>query len=179
MCKQLILSLKVRWLSIFSLLCLFFMHETHLSGDIARRDRTTQSKLKLKWIFWSKDIDTELSVWLSKGISRILGIMESLRCSEMFQVLLHYFEDRFASFSVDEPLNNYLTKISAPVTDSSGPLIWCKIVWFEWSWITHPDISFVRWHPKWFWQLLYSPPYCCSQANTGTLRSAFTVCCQL
>ena len=31
----------------------------------------------------------------------------SMRATKMFQVLLQYFEDRFASFFVDEPLTNY------------------------------------------------------------------------
>ena len=31
----------------------------------------------------------------------------STRATKMFQVLLQYFEDRFASFFVDEPLTNY------------------------------------------------------------------------
>ena len=31
----------------------------------------------------------------------------SLRFSKMFQVVLQYFEDRFASFYVDEPLSNF------------------------------------------------------------------------
>jgi len=29
-----------------------------------------------------------------------------MRFSEMFQVLVQYFEDRFASFYIDEPLSN-------------------------------------------------------------------------